>query len=138
MDEPLEVLQFMATNSDSDTRTHEVALRVLGRLTLGQPSYASVVSDGRFHSILSALAGRLDECDAQLLAMIADSSARFRTSTPELTDLAQRLAEVCARRADDFNPRCLTTVATALANRGVRDVATVQFIRTEAPSEQGF
>lgn len=36
----------------------------------------------------------------QFLSMAADASARFLTSTPELTDFAQRLAEVVVRRED--------------------------------------
>ncbi|CAE8617075.1 unnamed protein product [Polarella glacialis] len=131
MKDPLEVLDFMEKNSDSDTRTHEAALRALGRLSVGA-RYQDVVSDARFHAILSALASRLDDCNAKTLSMIADASARFRISTPELSDLAQRLAEVITRREDAFNPRNLASVAIALSVRGVRDVATVEFIRNEA------
>eukprot|EP00931_Biecheleriopsis_adriatica_P112620 TRINITY_DN872_c0_g1_i1.p1 TRINITY_DN872_c0_g1~~TRINITY_DN872_c0_g1_i1.p1 ORF type:complete len:564 (+),score=121.58 TRINITY_DN872_c0_g1_i1:47-1738(+) len=130
MTDPLEVLEFMDKHSDSDTRTHEVALRTLGRLAGSR--YQEVVSDGRFHAILSALASRLDDCDTRMLSKIADASARFRTSTPELSDMAQRLAEVVTRREDAFNPRNLANVAIALSIRGVRDVPTVEFIRNEA------
>eukprot|EP00441_Pelagodinium_beii_P003545 CAMPEP_0197691952 /NCGR_PEP_ID=MMETSP1338-20131121/110436_1 /TAXON_ID=43686 ORGANISM="Pelagodinium beii, Strain RCC1491" /NCGR_SAMPLE_ID=MMETSP1338 /ASSEMBLY_ACC=CAM_ASM_000754 /LENGTH=490 /DNA_ID=CAMNT_0043274561 /DNA_START=131 /DNA_END=1603 /DNA_ORIENTATION=+ len=131
MTDALEVLDFMDKHSDSDTRTHEAALRSLGRLAAG-PKYQEVVGDARFHAILSSLASRLDDCDARTLSMIADASARFRISTPELSDMAQRLAEVVTRREDAFNPRSLANVAIALSIRGVRDVPTVEFIRNEA------
>lgn len=131
MEDPLEVLQFMADHSDSDTRTHEAALRALSRLSRGS-NFDKVMQDGRFHTILSSLASRLDDCDARLLSMIADATARFRSTSPELSELAQRLAEVVIRREDAFNPRSLATVALSLSVRGVRDVATVEFIRTEA------
>lgn len=64
--------------------------------------------------------------------MIADASGRFRTSTPELSELAQRLGEVVVRREDAFSPRNLTSIALTLAVRGVRDQAAVEFVRTEA------
>jgi len=131
MEEPLEVLHFMSDNSDSDTRTFEAALRRCGYLVSGS-NYKQVVSDARFHAILSALATRLDDCDAHMLSMIADASARFRTSTQELSDLAQRLAEVIVRREDSFSPRNLATIALALSVRSVRDNSTVEFIRAEA------
>ncbi|CAE7305808.1 Pol [Symbiodinium natans] len=128
--DPMELLNFMDANSDSDLRTFEAALRTLGRLSAG-PAYKEVVGDGRFHAILSALATRLDDCDATMLSKISDASARFRTTTPELADLAQRLAEVVCRREDMFSPRNLANVAIALALRGVRDVPTVEFVRNE-------
>lgn len=131
MDNPAEVLQFMAEHSDSDTRTYEAALRTLSKL-VKDSDYQKVVSDGRFHTILSALATRLDDVDVRTLSMIADATARFRSSTPELSDLAQRLAEVAVRREDAFSPRNLASVAMALSVRSVRDTATVEFIRTEA------
>eukprot|EP00929_Paragymnodinium_shiwhaense_P088352 TRINITY_DN48658_c0_g1_i1.p1 TRINITY_DN48658_c0_g1~~TRINITY_DN48658_c0_g1_i1.p1 ORF type:complete len:582 (-),score=133.76 TRINITY_DN48658_c0_g1_i1:13-1758(-) len=130
MEDPLEVLVFMAEHSDSDTRTHEAALRTLGRIIKGS-NYQQVVSDGRFHIILSNLVSRLDDCDAKLLAMIADASKRFRDSTPELKEFAQRLGEAACRREDAFNPQGLSSIALALAARGVKDVNTVEFIRTE-------
>jgi hypothetical protein len=49
-----------------------------------------------------------------------------------LSELAQRLAEVVARREDAFSPRNLTSIALTLAVRGVRDVSTVEFVRSEA------
>eukprot|EP00930_Biecheleria_cincta_P088178 TRINITY_DN77410_c0_g1_i1.p1 TRINITY_DN77410_c0_g1~~TRINITY_DN77410_c0_g1_i1.p1 ORF type:complete len:580 (+),score=99.04 TRINITY_DN77410_c0_g1_i1:58-1797(+) len=131
MTEPMEVLDFMDKHSDSDTRTHEVALRSLGRLA-ARSRYQEVVGDARFHALLSNLASRLDDCDARMLSMIADASARYRTSTPELSALTQRLAEVAIKRKDDFNPRNLATVAIALSIRGVRDESTIEFIRSEA------
>lgn len=131
MDTPLEVLQFMAKHSDSDIRTHEAALRAVGKLTKPE-IYREVVEDGRFHAILISLANSLDHCDARLLSMIADASARFRISTPELSELAQRLAEVIIQREDAFSTRNLAAIAQALAVRGVRDVATVEFVRAEA------
>jgi len=39
---------------------------------------------------------------------------------------------VVVRREDSFKPRDLSTVALALAMRGARDAATVEFVRTEA------
>eukprot|EP00933_Yihiella_yeosuensis_P070882 TRINITY_DN79046_c0_g1_i1.p1 TRINITY_DN79046_c0_g1~~TRINITY_DN79046_c0_g1_i1.p1 ORF type:complete len:575 (-),score=99.25 TRINITY_DN79046_c0_g1_i1:180-1904(-) len=131
MSDPTEVLDFMDKHSDSDTRTFEAALRVLGRLSAGK-NYQNVVGDSRFHAILSALASRLDDCDARMLSKIADASARFRVSTAELSDLANQLAEAVTRREDAFNPRNLSSVAIALSVRGVRDVGTVEFIRNEA------
>jgi len=121
----------MAEHSDSDTRTHEAALRNLGRLATSQ-NYEKLTGDGRFHTLLSSIATRLDDCDAKLLSMIADASGRFRTSTPELSELAQRLAEVVTRREDAFSPRNLTSITLTLAVRGVRDVSTVEFVRAEA------
>lgn len=131
MEDPAEVLQFMAEHEDSDTRTHEGALRNLGRLITGA-NYEQMTSDARFHKLLSGLATRLDEADARLLSMIADASTRFRISTPELNAFAQQLAEVAMRRSDAFNPRFLTCVAMALSMRGVRDTACIEFIRGEA------
>eukprot|EP00928_Gymnodinium_smaydae_P001821 TRINITY_DN10654_c1_g1_i2.p1 TRINITY_DN10654_c1_g1~~TRINITY_DN10654_c1_g1_i2.p1 ORF type:complete len:547 (+),score=69.35 TRINITY_DN10654_c1_g1_i2:81-1721(+) len=131
MEDPVEVLAFMSQHSDCDTRTHETALRVLGRLASGA-NYEQLVQDGRFHSLLSALASRLEDCDARTLSMIADSSSKFRSSTPELTDLAQRLAEVVTRREDSLTSRELSTIAMSLAMRGVRDETTVEYIRTES------
>lgn len=131
MTDPMQVLEFMDKHSDSDTRTHEVALRLLGRLA-ARARYQEVVGDARFHALLSSLASRLEDCDARMLSMIADASARFRTSTPELSDLTQRLAEVVSKRANDFNPRNLATVAIALSIRGVRDPSTIDFVRNEA------
>jgi len=131
MTEPMEVLDFMEKHSDSDTRTHEIALRSLGRLA-ARSQYQEVVSDARFHALLSNLASRLDDCDARMLSMIADASARFRSSTPELSDLTQRLAEVVTKREDAFNPRNLATVAIALSIRGVRDPGTIEFIGSQA------
>lgn len=131
MEQPAEVLQFMAEHADSDTRTFEAALRKLSHVT-NSDNYKSVTSDGRFHAILSSLANRLDDCDARTLAMIADASARFRSSTNELADLALRLAETIVRREDAFTPRHLAGVAYALAVRGTRDSQAIEFIRTEA------
>lgn len=131
MEDPAEVLQFMAENSDSDTRTYEAALRTLSK-RVNNSNYQQVVNDGRFHTILSALATRLDDVDVRMLSMIADATARFRSSTPELSDLAQRLAEVVVRREDAFNPRNLASVALALSVRSVRDTATIEFVRSEA------
>ena len=67
-----------------------------------------------------------------MLTKISSGAARFRSSTPELQDLAQRLAEVVRERKDAFSPRDLVTVAMALAMRGVRDALTIEFIRQEA------
>ena len=53
-----------------------------------------------FHGILGALASRLEDCDAALLSKVSDASARFRSSTPELSELAQRLAEVVRQREE--------------------------------------
>eukprot|EP00927_Polykrikos_kofoidii_P054236 TRINITY_DN4868_c0_g1_i2.p1 TRINITY_DN4868_c0_g1~~TRINITY_DN4868_c0_g1_i2.p1 ORF type:complete len:582 (-),score=112.64 TRINITY_DN4868_c0_g1_i2:80-1825(-) len=131
MDEPLEVLEFMEKHSDSDTRTHEAALRRLGKLANGS-NYKDIVGDGRFHSLLSSLASRFDDCDTRVLGMIADASARFLTSTPELSDFAERLAEVVCHREDAFSARSLASVALALAMRGTRNPASIEFIRTEA------
>lgn len=131
MEDPVEVLQFMAEHSDSDTRTYEAALRTLSK-QVNESNYQQVIDDGRFHMILSALATRLDDVDVRMLSMVADAIARFRSSTPELSDLAQRLAEVVVRREDAFNPRNLASVALALSMRSVRDTATVEFVRTEA------
>jgi len=130
MSNPVDVLQFMVDHSDSDTATHEKALRAVARLTTPDV-YKDVVEDERFHTILASLASRLDTCDSRMLAMIADAAARFRTSTSELTELSQRLAEAVIQRQDSFNPRSLATIAQALAVRGVRDTATVEFIRQE-------
>ena len=131
LDKPLEVLEFMERHDDSDVRTFEAALRVVARLTAGGHNRA-VMEDPRFHAILSTLASRLDDCDATMLSKISDAIARFRNSTPELSDLAQRLAEVARQREDTFGPRNLANVAIALSMRGVRDVPTVEFIRNEA------
>lgn len=131
MENPLEVFEFMAANTDCDIRTQEAALRSVAKKT-DIRNYQAVVSDPRFHAMLSALARRLDDCEVRMLAMIADCVARFRVSTPELSDFAQRLAEVVVRREDAFNPRNLATVALALSARGVRDAAAVEFVRTEA------
>jgi len=131
MEDPLVVLEFISEHSDSDTKTYEAALRVLGKLARGS-NYQQIVGDGRYHALLATLATRLDDCDARMLSMIADASARFLTSTPELSDFAQRLAEVVVRREDAFNPRSLSSVALALSMRGCRDVQTVEFVRTEA------
>mmetsp|Transcript_129369 Transcript_129369/g.258287 ORF Transcript_129369/g.258287 Transcript_129369/m.258287 type:complete len:584 (-) Transcript_129369:37-1788(-) len=131
MADPLEVLQFMADHADSDARTFEAALRTLGKL-VRPATYSDIVNDGRFHGILASLASRLDDCDARMLSMVADATARFRTSTPELSDLAQRLAEVVIRREDALNPRNLASIAIALSLRSVRDTATIEFVRTEA------
>eukprot|EP00439_Symbiodinium_sp_Y106_P048148 s1300_g6.t1 len=131
------LLDFMDKNSDSDLRTFEAALRTLGRISAG-PAYKQVVGDGRFHAILSTLATRLEDCDATMLSKISDATARFRTSTPELNDLAQRrhvgfsLCQVVCQREDMFSPRNLANIAIALALRGVRDVPTVEFVRNEA------
>lgn len=131
MTDPFDLLEFMSAHSDSDTRTHEAALRLLGRLAAGS-RYKQVVGDDRFHALLGNLASRLDDCEPRMLSMIADASAKFRTSTPELADLAQRLAETVTRREDVFTPRNLANIAIALSMRGVRDVTTVEFIRNEA------
>jgi len=131
MEEPLEVLHFMKEHSDSDIRTHETALRKLGYLAT-HANYDSIVGDGRFHGILASLASSLEDCDARRLSGIADACGRFRRSTPELGDLAQRLAEAVIRREDAFNTRSLATIALSLSLRGTRDVSTVEFIRTEA------
>lgn len=132
MEDPLEVLHFISEHAeDSSTATYEVALRNLGYLATRE-KYQAIVSDGRFHAILSTLASRLNDCDASLLSRIADASARFRSSTPELTDLAQRLAEVAVRREGAFTPRSLASLAIALAMRGVRDATTVEFVKAQA------
>lgn len=55
---------------------------------------------------------------------------RFQNSTPELVDLASRLAEVVCQREDSFTARNLATVAISLSKR-IRDVETVEFIRNE-------
>lgn len=130
MERPLEVLDYMEKHSDSDTRTYEAALRTLGRISNGA-LYNDVVADGRFHSLLASICNRLEDCDARMLGKIADASSRFRISTPEINDFAQRLAEVITRREDAFNPRSLAAVAVALSLRNVRDVATVEFLRNE-------
>lgn len=132
LEDPLDVLKFMAEHRDSDVQTHEAALRTLSRLTPSPNLYKAVVEDGRFHAILSSLASRLDDCDARVLSMIAHAASRFRTSTPELSELAQRLAEVVTRREDTFSPRNLATIAMALSVRGVRDVTTIEFVKAEA------
>lgn len=131
MTDPMEVLAFMDRHNDANTRTFEASLRSLGRLSAGE-HYKTVVEDNRFHAILSTLASRLEDCDATMLSKISDATARFRSSTPELADLAQRLAEVARQREDTFSPRNLANVAMALSMRGVRDVPTVEFIRNEA------
>ena len=125
-----EVLSFMDRHPDSDTNTFDASLRSLARLS-AKGNYQEIVEDVRFHAILSTLASRLEDCDDRMLSKIAEASARFRNSTPELNDLAQRLAQVVCQREDSFTPRNLANVAMALSLRSVRDVATVEFIRNE-------
>jgi len=132
MEDPMDVLKFMAEHADSDAATHEAALRALGRMSTMGDNYKKIVDDPRFHAILSSIASRLDDCDARTISMIADASARFRISTSELSEFAQRLAEVVTRREDAFSPRNLANVAIALSIRGVRDAATIEFIKAEA------
>eukprot|EP00811_Abedinium_folium_P034470 NODE_7348_length_1587_cov_15.534932.p1 GENE.NODE_7348_length_1587_cov_15.534932~~NODE_7348_length_1587_cov_15.534932.p1 ORF type:complete len:480 (-),score=149.76 NODE_7348_length_1587_cov_15.534932:147-1418(-) len=64
--------------------------------------------------------------------MSAAASMRFRTSTPELSEFAQLLAETAIRREDVFTPPQLVTIALALAMRGSREGRVVHFVRTEA------
>ncbi|CAK9018983.1 unnamed protein product [Durusdinium trenchii] len=130
--EPQEVLSFMDRHPDSDLNTFEAALRHLSRFSQrgGHRTNAQIVEDARFHALLSGLTSRLEECDATLLSKISDSSGRFQNSTPELVDLASRLAEVVCQREDSFTARNLATVAISLSKR-IRDVETVEFIRNE-------
>lgn len=130
MTNPMDVLDYMSQHSDADIRTYETSLRSLARLQRG--NQADFLQDDRFHAILSTLANRLEDCDATMLAKISDAAARCsRTSTPELSDLAQRLAEVVCQRGGTLSPRNLATVAMALSMRGVRDAPTIEFLRKE-------
>eukprot|EP00928_Gymnodinium_smaydae_P077272 TRINITY_DN60529_c0_g1_i1.p1 TRINITY_DN60529_c0_g1~~TRINITY_DN60529_c0_g1_i1.p1 ORF type:complete len:547 (+),score=42.17 TRINITY_DN60529_c0_g1_i1:67-1707(+) len=131
MEDPFDILAFMSKQGDCDTQIHDIALRALGSLASGTDC-EQLLSDERFHSLIRALSSCLEDCDARTLSTIADSIARFRISTPELTDLAQRLAEIVTRREDSLTSRELSTVAMALAMRGVRDETTVEYIRNEA------
>lgn len=133
-DDPIDLLQFANEHPDTSTRALEVVLRRLGAMTNGS-NYRRIVSDSRFHTLLSTISTRLEDCDAIVLSMIADGSARYRTTTSELSDFAQQLAEVVVKRVDGFNPRNLSTIALALAVRGVRTPVAIEFFRNEATKQ---
>eukprot|EP00927_Polykrikos_kofoidii_P044467 TRINITY_DN38423_c0_g1_i2.p1 TRINITY_DN38423_c0_g1~~TRINITY_DN38423_c0_g1_i2.p1 ORF type:complete len:602 (+),score=107.26 TRINITY_DN38423_c0_g1_i2:33-1808(+) len=118
---PRKVFQFVAEDPQIDAPSLELALRALLRiLASGKYSREKVISNVRFHDLLSTLSARLDECDARTLALSADAAARFRAPSKELVAFAERAAEAAVVRRNAFTPRNISLLALACASRGVR------------------
>uniref|UniRef100_A0A0G4F1C6 RNA-editing substrate-binding complex 6 protein domain-containing protein n=1 Tax=Chromera velia CCMP2878 TaxID=1169474 RepID=A0A0G4F1C6_9ALVE len=132
LERPADVLQFFALNSDMDTETLEATLRSLARKANNERETSkALMNDEKFQRLVAAVAGRLEDADARLLARIASAAAIFPFRSPELLDLGQRVAEVSSRRENAFSSRHLASLSFGLAVLGIRDPALVEFVRLE-------
>ena len=91
----------------------------------------AMLADGRFHSLLSDLTGKLEDLEARYVVTAASSVAAFRTTTQELTEFTSALAEVVQRRPNAFTPNALSSLTLAFAARRFEDEELVYFVTQE-------
>ena len=96
---------------------------------------AKLFQDERFIRLLLQATSDMESCDSNTLARFSLAMAKLvvpREGCQELTELSQRIAEVCCRRVNAFSPTTLSQLALGLGTRGVTDPQVTEFLRIEA------
>jgi very-short-patch-repair endonuclease len=95
----------------------------------------SLFKDERFTQMILQATADMANSDSETLSRFAQAISKLDLpigGSPELTELARKIAEVSSRRPNAFSPSSLSALAFGLSSRGVSDPQFSEFVRMES------